>query len=50
MTNRWQKHPHEIFGIVLSIPAETLFWNVAQHEPLLIGVCFPLSIHRPWRI
>lgn len=30
----------KICDIVWPIPAQTHFWNVEQHEPLLVGVCF----------
>jgi hypothetical protein len=50
MTNRWRKHLSKICDVAFTTPVGTHSWNVEQHEPLLVGLCFPLSRHRPWRL
>ena len=50
MTNRWRKQLSKVCDVVLTIPVGTHIWGVRQHEPLLIGIAFPLIDHRPWRL
>jgi hypothetical protein len=32
------------------VAAYFAIWDKAQHEPLMIAVCLPLSKHRPWNL
>jgi len=50
MTNHWRKHLSKVCDIILTIPVGSHMWGVHQHEPLLIGIAFPLIDHRPWRL
>jgi hypothetical protein len=49
-TNRWRKHLSKICDLLFTVPVGTHFWGVQQHEPLLVGISFPLTRHRPWRL
>ena len=50
MTNRWRKQLSKVCDLLLTIPVGTHFWGVHQHEPLLVGIAFPLISVRPWRL
>ena len=50
MTNRWRKQLTKVCDIVFSIRVGTHFWGLREHEPLLVGVAFPLLSVRPWRL
>ncbi len=50
MTNRWRKQLSKVCDVIFTIPVGTHMWGVRQHEPLLVGIAFPLANHRPWRL
>jgi hypothetical protein len=50
MTNRWQKRLSKVCDVIITIPLGSDAWGVHQHEPLLLGIAFPLIKHRPWRL
>jgi hypothetical protein len=50
MTARWRRRVGKLSDFHLEIGAGSSIWTRAQHEPLLIFVCLPLSRHRPWKL
>lgn len=50
MTSRWQRRVGQLYDFEFKLEAGGKAWNLAQHEPLLIFVCLPLSVHRPWKL
>jgi hypothetical protein len=50
MTNLWRKLVLKESDLFFEVPAGSKFWRRDMCEPLLIGVCFPLIQHRPWRL
>jgi hypothetical protein len=50
LTYRWRKMLSKTCDLVFTVPVGTDVWASTHHEPLLIGVAFPLISHRPWRL
>jgi hypothetical protein len=50
LTYRWRKLLSKTCDLVFTIPVGTDVWELTHHEPLIIGVAFPLISHRPWRL
>ena len=48
MTSRWRKKLLKACTFAFYVPACFDIWKKAQHEPLMIAVCLPLSKHSPW--
>ncbi len=40
----------KVCDIVFTVPIGTDIWGYSQHEPLIVGIAFPLISHRPWRL
>lgn len=50
MTSRWRKQLTKAATFVFQIPVGSAVWGSAQHEPLILAVCLPLSKHSPWNL
>jgi hypothetical protein len=50
MTARWRRRVGKLSDLDFEIGPGSSVWPTARHEPLLIYVCLPLSIHRPWKL
>ena len=50
MTSRWRKTLGKICDLIITVPIGTDIWPLSRFEPLLIGIAFPLSRHKPWRL
>jgi len=50
MTSHWQKQLSKIYDVVFTVPVGSSVWSFSQHEPLIVGISFPLSQHRPWQL
>ena len=50
LTPMWLKHLNKVSDIVLSIPAGHHAWPAEMHEPLTIGIVFPLLRCNPWQL
>ena len=51
LTPMWRKELHKVSDVVFELPAGVLTeWPLGSHEPLLIGVCLPFVLHRPWQL
>ncbi|KAL7574181.1 hypothetical protein ACA910_014857 [Epithemia clementina (nom. ined.)] len=50
MANRWRKKLGRIADVIFSIPTGTEVWDRTQHEPLIVGLIFPLLNCRPWQV
>ena len=50
-THTWRRWLHKEADFVCEIPAGVLAsWKKDQHEPLILGICFPFSSNRPWKL
>ena len=53
-TCSWRKQLLKACNVVITIQPKFIFWNTNMHEPLLIGICFPLlpaqPRFKPWRL
>jgi hypothetical protein len=50
MTARWRRRVAKLSDFRFELDAGFDHWGKARHEPLLIFVCLPLSVHRPWKL
>ena len=50
LTPYWRKHLNKVSDIVLTLPVGHPVWPLNMHEPLTIGIVFPLIRYRPWRL
>ena len=51
MTALWRKHLGKMADLLITIPcSESSIWCNAQHEPVLLAICFPLVSFRPWTL
>jgi hypothetical protein len=50
LTSHWRKLLSKVCDLVFTVPVGTDVWPRSHHEPLLVGIAFPLIIHRPWRL
>jgi hypothetical protein len=50
MTARWRRRVGKLSDFDLEIGPGSSVWPQARHEPLLIYVCLPLSVHRPCKL
>jgi hypothetical protein len=50
MTAKWRRRVGRLADFKLELGAGSNIWTKARHEPLLIYLCLPLSIHRPWKL
>ena len=53
-TSHWRKQLLKVCDIVLTVQPKFPFWDTDMHEPLLVGIYFPLLSpdhrFRPWRL
>lgn len=40
----------KICDLVFTIPAGSDIWPLTHFEPLIVGICLPLSRHLPWKL
>jgi hypothetical protein len=50
MTASWKKLFEKICDLVFTVPLGSFPWPHHHFELLLVGIYFPLSRHRPWRL
>ncbi len=50
MTFMWRKMLKKISDLVFTIPAGSDIWPLTHFEPLIVGICLPLSRHPPWKL
>ena len=50
-THTWRKWVFREADFVCEIPPGIIrSWKKAQHEPLILGICFPFIPNRPWKL
>ena len=50
LTMEWLRQLYKASDIVFHVPVGTSFWNDQMFEPLIVGICFPFTSHRPWQL
>jgi hypothetical protein len=50
MTSSWQKLLGKICDLIFTVPLGSTPWPNHHFGPLLLGIYFPLSHHRPWHL
>ncbi len=50
MTAHWQKLMSKICDLMFTVPVGSDVWDDSQFEPLVVGLCFPLSRNSPWKL
>jgi hypothetical protein len=50
MTGHWRKLLGKICDLLFCVPLGCGFWLLTEFEPLIVGVSFGLSRHRPWKL
>jgi len=50
MTPYWRSLLGKICDLIVTIPLGSTPWPNRHFEPLLLGIYFPLTRHRPWRL
>jgi len=50
MTASWRKLLAKICDLTFTVPVGTDIWPDIQFEPLIVGICLPLSRHDPWKL
>lgn len=50
MTALWRKLLSKICDLTFTVPVGSDVWNDSQCEPLVVGLCLPLSRHYPWKL
>jgi hypothetical protein len=50
MTARWRRRVAKLADFRFTLDAGFEHWKKGRHEPLLIFVCLPLSVHSPWKL
>ncbi len=50
LTAIWRKLLWKLFDVLFFVPTGSDIWPANHHESLFIGICFPLSHHRPWHL
>jgi hypothetical protein len=50
LTALWRKLFGKLCDLVFTMPVGCCVWPNLHHEPLLVGICLPLSCHSPWRL
>ena len=48
LTPAWRKHFNKVSDIILSLPVMHPAWPANMHEPLTVGIVFPLIRYQPW--
>jgi hypothetical protein len=50
MNHYWQRHLYRSADITFQIFPGHPFWNVEQHEPIMVGIYFPYLKSEPWHL
>jgi len=50
MTSLWRQLFGKICDFIYTVPLGSTPWPHHHFEPLLLGIVFPLTCHRPWRL
>ena len=50
MTYKWRKQLRKVSDLVFTVPVGGSLWPRRLHEPLVIGLTFPLLAYSPWRV
>jgi hypothetical protein len=50
LTSRWRKQLTKTADVIFTIETGESYWDMNQHEPLLIAICLPLFRSSPWRL
>ena len=50
LTSRWRKQLSKTADVVLTLPLGASYWEITQHEPLLLAICLPMIRSSPWRL
>jgi hypothetical protein len=50
MTAYWRRRVGRLADFSMELGAGSPAWPLGRHEPVLIFVCLPLSVHRPWKL
>jgi hypothetical protein len=51
MAPLWRRQLSKVADVVFEVPAGMLSaWDAASHEPLVVGIVFPLLPFRPWQL
>jgi hypothetical protein len=51
MTGRWRKDLSKASDVRVTLPFSEQYWSkIREHEPLTLGIVFPLLRRQPWRI
>jgi hypothetical protein len=50
MTATRRRMSKKIYDLILFVPIGSDLWGVSQHEPLIVGLCLPLTRHPPWKL
>ena len=49
-TTQWVKQLYRAAGFVFEVPVGSSIWPLTMHEPLLIGILFPILSCKPWQV
>jgi len=50
MTMTWRKQLGKVADVLFNVPVGTDVWPTRMHEPLIIGIIFPLPDRHPWSL
>jgi hypothetical protein len=50
MTALWRKMLGKVCNLIFTVPLGTSFWSYLHFEPLIVGLCLPISRHKPWKL
>jgi hypothetical protein len=50
LTSRWRRRVGKLADFEMELGPGSNVWGAELHEPLLIFVSLPLSVHRPWKL
>ena len=46
----WFKNLYKAADVVFDLKAGHTNWSSQRHEPLIVALCFPYLIHKPWML
>jgi hypothetical protein len=50
LTANWCKLLEKLCDLIFTVPVGSHVWPSHHFEPLIVGIYFPLTRHRPWRL
>jgi hypothetical protein len=50
LTMMWRKQLSKVVDVLFSVPVGTHIWPFGMHEPVLVGIVFPLPDRHPWTL